>query len=597
MAQKYLSMKNLKFTLNEAVKTDFLASLGFDYSAKSIDMILQAAFDLSKNELHPLFEEMDRKAPELVDGGVKVHPGVKKILEILGKDGWISSYFSKEWGGENMPCVLLHSIAFIFGCANYSASVYSGLTAGAAKLIDSFGSQELKQKFIPNMIQGKWQGTMALTEPEAGTSLGDLETKAVYVKDGVYKITGEKIFISAGDHDCAENIIHLMLARIEGAPKGVKGISLFVVPKLRETLEGNFESNDVSVTQVFHKLGYRGAPITGLSMGDKDNCLGWLVGEENKGLSYMFQMMNGARLEVGMGAASIATAAYYSALEYTKARKQGRSFADPKAQDQVPVIEHLDIKRMLLFQRAVSEGALSLILQCGKYEDLASSGNEEDKDYHLLLELLTPVAKTYSAEMGILSTSLSIQCFGGYGYCEDFPVEQHFRDMRIHTIHEGTTGIQGLDLLGRKVTMKKGKALDLFKKEILKTIESADQNGLNEYSKKLLEALQLVGDTTLKLGEKAMTKGVDAYLENSSLYLEMFGHLTIGWQWLLMGSACMEKLNSGNIKKQDKVFYEGKLSVLKYYFSHELPKINYLASVLISDEYAVINTKTEFFTA
>jgi len=598
MAEKYMSMKNLKFTLHEIAGTEILSMGDSHYKKKSIDMILQAAFDFSKKELHPLFEEMDKNPPEFVDGEVRVHPSVKRILGILGKDGWISAPFSERWGGSNMPSMLLHAINFIFCSANYSASIYSGLTSGAARLIDSFGKEDLKLKFIADMLSGRWQGTMALTEPEAGTSLGDLSTEAEPIGNGEYKIRGEKIFISAGDHDCVENIVHLMLARIKGAPEGVKGISLFAVPKLRKNQNDQLESNDINVTQIFHKMGYRGAPITGLSIGEKNDCKGWLIGEENKGLSYMFQMMNGARLEVGMGAAAISTAAYYSALEYSKARKQGRSISGEKSPSQISIIEHSDVKRMLLFQRAVSEGALSLVLQCGRYEDILHLLDDDKKeDYHLLLEFLTPIAKSYSAEMGILSTSMSIQCFGGYGYCEDFPVEQHFRDMRIHAIHEGTTGIQAMDLLGRKVVVKNGKALKLFGKEIKKTVDSANTIGLDKYGDQLLNAMKILTDTTISLGELAMTMGVDGYLENATLYLEMAGYVVIGWQWLKMGIKAMENLGSEKIKKSDIGFYQGKVSVMKYFFSHELSKTGYLSSVLTDREHSVLNTKKEFFTA
>ncbi|MGM0419104.1 MAG: acyl-CoA dehydrogenase [Thermodesulfobacteriota bacterium] len=598
MAAKFMSMRNLKFTLYDVAGIENLKNRAKGgYDEKSVNMILSAASDFAEKELHPLFEEMDRNSPELENQSVKVHPGVKRILEILGNDGWIAAPFSEKWGGENMPSSILHALSFIFCSANYSASVYSGLTTGAAKLIDSFGSEELKDKFIPPMLDGKWQGTMALTEPEAGTSLGDLSTAAYPMENGEYKIKGEKIFISAGDHDCVENIVHLMLARVDGAPEGVKGISLFAVPKFRINKDNEFEKNDVNVTQVFHKMGYRGAPITGLSMGEKDDCRGWLIGEENKGLKYMFQMMNGARLEVGTGAAAIAGAAFHAALDYSKGRKQGRKVSAGKSKEQIPIIEHDDVKRMLLFQRVVSEGGLCLILQCGKYEDMIEEASDEDKEnYHLLLELLTPVAKSYSAEMGIQSTSLSIQCFGGYGYCEDFPVEQHFRDMRIHSIHEGTTGIQGMDLLGRKVVMKNGKALTLFSEEVSKTSEAARKSGLEKYADELENQLKTIVSTTQFLGETAMTEGAEAFLENSTLYLEMFGHFACAWQWLKMGVTALEKLNSGSVKKNDKMFYEGKLSVLKYCFSHELPKAGFLAQVITNRENAVLNTSTENFT-
>jgi len=582
MADKFMSMKNLNFTLYS--RTGKYSSKNFEYlkdhTPKTIDMVFKAAFDLGKKVMHPMFEEMDRCPPEFKNGKVRVHKGVRQMLETLGKDGWISANFPGEWKGDDMPASLVHCIYFIFAAANYSASAFSGLTMGAANLILSFGTSKLQNIYLPPMLAGKWQGTMALTEPEAGSSLGDLCCEALSIGKGQYKITGEKIFISAGDHDGVDNVIHLMLARVKDAPAGVKGISLFLVPQLRPDPWGNLVENDVSVTQVFHKLGYKGAPIVGLRMGEKDNCTGYLVGEENKGLSYMFQMMNGARLEVGMGATGIATAAYHSALEYCKTRCQGRKISGSKDSIPVPIIQHPDVKRMLLFQRAVSEGALALILQCGMYEDIIAT-DPSQTDCHLLLELLTPIAKTYPSEMGILSTSLAIQCFGGYGYCDDFPVEQHFRDMRIHTIHEGTTGIQGMDLLGRKVVAQNGRALILLKKEILQTVEEARQFvGLEDMTDELLLNVEHLEHVTMKIAAMGKNKGMDAYLANATLYLEMFSIIVIAWQWLAMAHAASEKLEQKKKKKADQLFYEGKIHVATYFYSHELVKVKSISMTL-----------------
>ncbi len=600
MAEQFLNIKNLKFTLHDVVGAGDLSREKYfsGHTRKTIDMVLDAAHDFAKKELHPIFEEMDRNQPELKDGKVCVHPKVREIMTTLGKDGWIAAGFSEEWGGENMPDSIIHACNYIFASANYSGSVYAGLSMGAAKLIDSFGDASLKENFIPKLLSGDWQGTMALTEPEAGTSLSDMTTEATPDGDGTYRIKGQKIFISAGDHDGVDNVVHLMLARIKDAPKGVRGISLFVVPKFRTDVSGSLVFNDVNVTQVFHKLGYRGAPITELSMGDKNDCHGYLVGEANMGLKYMFQMMNGARLEVGMGAAAIATAAYHSALNYTKARKQGRNVTDKGSASPIPIIEHADVKRMLLFQRAVSEGSLSLILQCSYYEDLVEALPEGEKeDYHLLLELLTPVAKTYPAEMGILSTSQSIQCFGGYGYCEDFPVEQHFRDMRIHTIHEGTTGIQGMDLLGRKVVMNNGKVLELLGRKIGETILTAKKvSELESMADELGHATSLIEKTTQKLGAVAMEKGPVAFLADATLYLEMFGHVVIGWQWLKQAVVAMEKLTDDKIKKSDKAFYEGKLHVCQYFFRYEMPKAVSLSGIISQGTATALTANTEHFS-
>lgn len=600
MAEQFLNIKNLKFTLHDVIgaedKTREAAFAG--QTQKTIDMILDAAHDFAKKELHPIFEEMDRNPPELRDGKVRVHPKVKNIMRTLGKDGWIAASFSEEWAGENMPASIIHACSYIFAAANYSGSVYAGLSMGAAKLIDTFADIALKQDYIPKLLSGEWQGTMALTEPEAGTSLSDMTTEARPENDGSYRIKGQKIFISAGDHDGVDNVIHLMLGRIAGAPLGVRGISLFVVPKFRKDVSGSLVFNDVNVTQVFHKLGYRGAPITELSMGDKDDCHGYLVGEANMGLKYMFQMMNGARLEVGMGAAAIATAAYYAALNYTKARKQGRRITDKGSAKPVAIIEHADVKRMLLFQRAVSEGSLSLILQCSYYEDLvATLPKEESEEYHLLLELLTPVAKTYPAEMGILSTSQSIQCFGGYGYCEDFPVEQHFRDMRIHTIHEGTTGIQGMDLLGRKVVMNNGEVLALLGGKIGETISSAKKSSeLTDMALALENALTIIASTTEKLGVVAMEKGAEAFLADATLYLEMFGHVVIGWQWLKQAVVAVEKLGAEKVKKTDKAFYEGKLHVCQYFYRYELPKAGTLSGIITQGTATALTVEPDHFS-
>jgi alkylation response protein AidB-like acyl-CoA dehydrogenase len=608
MADKFMSMKNLVFTLHSrkgkyrTITPDYLN----DHTPKTIDMVFKAAFDLGKKVLHPMFEEMDRQPPQLTDGRVRVHEGVRPMLNTLGEDGWIAALFPEQWEGENMPSSLLLSINFIFATANYSASVYAGLTMGAAKLILSFGSDGLQNTYLPPMLAGKWQGTMALTEPEAGTSLGDLVTEAVPLENekseageahaGQYKITGEKIFISAGDHDGVDNVVHLMLARIQGAPAGVKGISLFVVPKFRPDAQGNLVDNDVTVTQVFHKLGYRGAPITGLRLGEKDNCIGYLVGEAHRGLSYMFQMMNNARLEVGMGATSIATAAYHSALDYCRARCQGRSVTAAKDSMPVPIIGHADVRRMLLFQRAVAEGSLALILQCGMYEDILAR-DPSQKDCHLLLELLTPVAKTYPAEMGILATSTAIQCFGGYGYCDDFPVEQHFRDMRIHTIHEGTTGIQGMDLLGRKLTMDSGRALVLLKQEMEGAIASAQQHPeLEDMTLGLGKSMALLEKTITGLGAVAMEKGPDAYLADASLFLEMFGILVIGWQWLTMADAALAALEKQGGNKKDTRFYEGKVHVARYFFSYEMPKMAGLAATLENSGQMTLGVPGDCFT-
>ncbi len=364
MATKFVSERNIKFLLYEVFDVESLTKYEYyrEHNRKMFDMVLKAAVKLGQDLLFPIFEEMDRNQPELVNGEVKVHPSVKTIMKEFGEGGWISSRVPFDQDGEQLPSMVADICEFIFAAANYSANAYPGLTFGASHLIESFGDKNLYATYVPRMRAGDWQGTMALTEPEAGSSLADITTIAEPTAEGYYHIKGQKIFISAGDHDAVENVVHLMLAKIEGAPAGVKGISLFLVPKKRIDDNGNLVSNDVVASGVYHKLGYRGCPIVQLSIGDKNDCRGWLVGEPHNGLRYMFQMMNEARIGVGMGAAAMATAAYYASLDYSKSRLQGRKLSqkDPNLPP-VAIIEHADVKRMLLFQRAVIEGAQSLL--------------------------------------------------------------------------------------------------------------------------------------------------------------------------------------------------------------------------------------------
>ncbi|MCK9264968.1 MAG: acyl-CoA dehydrogenase family protein, partial [Deltaproteobacteria bacterium] len=346
-----IDVRNLKFMLYEIFDVESLLKYQrySDHSKEVFDMILDTALKIGTNLLRPVLEEMDKIPPQFVDGKVKVHPSVKNIMKEYGEGGWISAVASMELGGQQLPQVINVIPNFIFAAANYSASVYMTLTAEAAHLIGSFGTEELKEAYIPNMFSGQWQGTMALTEPQAGTSLADIATTAEPVDGGCYKIYGQKIFISGSEHDGVENVVNLLLARIKGAPDGIKGISLFVVPNKRLDANGNLVSNDVSVTGTYHKLGYRGCPINQLSFGEEGDCRGYLIGEPNKGVAHMFQMMNAQRLLIGLGAAAIASAAYHASLEYAKERPQGRAIGekDPRA-PQVPIIEHADVKRMLL---------------------------------------------------------------------------------------------------------------------------------------------------------------------------------------------------------------------------------------------------------
>jgi len=599
MAEKFYSERDLAFHLYEVNDLTSLTqyALFSDHSRETFDMVLETAKNIASDHMHPFFTEMDRQPPQYVNGEIKVHPSVKNYMKISGEGGWINAPFPYEHGGQQIPITINSAAQFIFSAANYSLSVYPHLTTGAAHLVLSFGTQELKETYVPRMLTGEWQGTMALTEPEAGSSLSDVVTSAQPTDSGYYLISGQKTFISAGDCDSADNIVHLMLARVKGAPAGVKGLSLFVVPKFRATANGGLESNDVACAGCYHKMGYRGSPIAQLSMGENGDCRGWLLGSENKGLAYMFQMMNEARIGVGIGAVAIATAAYYASLEYAKERLQGRNVLEKDPlKPQMPIIGHADVRRMLLNQKVICEGGLALAIYAGKLVDLSHVTEGEEKERNeLLLEILTPVVKTYPSEMGILSTSLGLQCLGGYGYCDDFPLEQHMRDMRIHPIHEGTTGIQGMDLLGRKATMKKGRALMIYSEEVEKAINKASSvERLRQRSVELKEALDLLKSVTMHLMGIAMKGNIDHFLSDATLYLEFFGHVTVAWQWILQGITAAEAL-AKNPSAPDRDYYEGKLLAADFFFEYELPKTLGLAKRLKSGNTVTLDVKQDNF--
>lgn len=598
MASKYVSLQNLKFTLNRVHQAHEMSHYEYfkDYDEDAINMMIDAAKQFSDTYLFPFYEDMDRNEPELEDGVVKVHHSVKPLLEAMAEGGYIGAGAPAEYGGMQMPSALSVALGFIMSAANNGAMGFSGLTAGAANLILTFAKEEYKEKYIPNMFAGKWQGTMVLTEPQAGSSLSDITTTAKPIGDGKYRLTGQKIFISGGDYDAVENIIHLVLARVEGAPKGTKGISLFIVPKYRIEENGDFTFNDVTPAGIYHKLGQKGTPAMHLMFGENDDCEGYLVGEENKGLSYMFQLMNEARILVGLGGCAIASAAYYASLEYANERPQGRRLNDKDPdQPQTLIVNHPDVKRMLLLQKSIVEGGFSLVAECAKYWDYTRvlEGEEKEK-YELLLEILTPVVKTYPSEMGIVSVSNGLQVLGGSGFCKDFPLENYYRDIRIYPLYEGTTGIQSMDLLGRKVTMKQGKAVKYLFAEVNKDIEAAKTYPeLSKYVKILEEKLQVLQSVTMKLIGIAMKGNIELFLSDANLYMDFFGTIAVAWQWLKQATTAKQILLTENPQGEDLKFYESKIHTMKFFFAYEVPKTLGLAQRLMDDEVLTIATERE----
>lgn len=602
MGNTYVDLNTLKYLLysvhdlNSVLKNSRFA----DYDSASVDLFINATKDFADKELFPFFKEMDENPAHFKDGKIVVHPQVREYMKKGGQMGLISALFDYDIGGLQMPSMVVTAAAYIQETANNHLPGYIGLTLGAAELIIHFGSEELKESYVPKMLIGDWGGTMCLTEPQAGSSLSDIVTTAV--PDGNhYTISGQKIFISGGDYEGAENIVHLVLARIKGAPLGTKGISLFVVPKNRLNNEGSLVSNDVNTLADFEKMGQKGYCTTHLSFGDKKDCKGWLVGEANQGLKYMFLMMNGARIGVGRGAAAITMAAYQTSLAYAKERPQGRALSSTGKKDasakQTLIINHPDVKRMLLLQKVVVEGGLSLILLACKYQDLSLTHPEESErtKYMYLLEVLTPIAKTYPSEMGAIAVSNGLQVLGGYGFCTDFILQQYYRDIRIFSIYEGTTGIQSLDLLGRKVTMDHGKALELLSIEIMISIKAAKETaGLTEYAKSLEVNLGLVKKVLAFLLPFAQQGDYKRYLSDASVFMEFMGNIIIGWLWLDMARQAKIDLLSKEITYKEE-FYLSKIHAMKFYYKYELPKTKYLADVLMNKEVLTVDMETSLF--
>ncbi|MGB2125259.1 MAG: acyl-CoA dehydrogenase [Flavobacteriaceae bacterium] len=601
MATKYVDLPTVKFLMNQVqdLNTVLTKERYQDHDSESVDLFLDSVKQFADKELFPYFKEMDEKPAYHKDGTVHVHPQVEKMMVEGGALGLISAPFDYEDGGLQIPLLVHTAAGYILDAANNHLPGYSGLTSGAAELIIAFGSDVLKEKFTPKMLTGEWGGTMCLTEPQAGSSLSDIVTKATPTDQGHYKISGQKIFISGGDHQYADNIVHLLLARIEGAPAGTKGISLFVVPKFRPDSDGNLHSNDVTTVADFQKMGQRGYCTTHLGFGDKDDCQGYLVGEANKGLHYMFLMMNGARIAVGRTASAIASGAYYASLEYANERPQGRKLSSDGTknlnQKQSLIVEHPDVRRMLLLQKAMVEGSMNLVFRAARYHDLehtATDKNEKHK-YHNLLEMIIPVVKTYPSEAGIYSINNGLQVLGGYGFCTDYILQQYYRDIRICAIYEGTTGIQSQDLLGRKMMLNNGEGAQLLMAEINETLEAALQTpGLENWAKQLGEQLQQTQQVLEYLVPFAMKGDYERFLADASIFMEFFSLIIIGWSWLEIGVASKRALITGDTSNEAN-FYESKLEALEYFFVYELPKTKGHAEILMHPSSVTIKKEKE----
>ncbi len=571
------SRRDIRFLLDEWLEVGRLAERD-RFAGQSPDdwtQVLDLAEQVATENFAPHNRKADANEPTMNDRGeVVLIPEIGEALGVFRETGLLAASMDPEVGGMGLPYVITAAAFSWLHAANVGTAAYPMLTAGAANLLIATGSGEQIETWVGPMLEGRFHGTMCLSETQAGSSLADITTRAVPQGDGSYRLSGSKMWISAGDHELGENIVHMVLAKTPDAPPGTRGISLFIVPRFLLDGDGRpGERNDVSLAGINHKMGFRGTVNTVLAFGGGDHrpggeagAVGYLVGEENRGLAGMFHMMNEARIGVGVGAGAIGYTAYLKSVRYARERPQGRPFSDGRDQTtpQVPIIEHPDVKRMLLAQKSYVEGALGLSLYCATLVDEQNSAaNDADRQQAgLLLEILTPIAKSWPSQWCLEANSLAIQIHGGYGYSREYDVEQHYRDNRLNAIHEGTHGIQAMDLLGRKVTMKGGAAFGALYELLAATVERAREAGgeAAELGERLSASLnRLAGVTGLLWADR----DPGTALANATLYLEAAGHIVIAWVWLEQFLAAIG---------EDHDFYEGKRQAARFFYRFELPK-------------------------
>lgn len=599
MAQVLADRREMEFVLHEQFEVGRLSEHKrfSEFNRKTLDMVLAEARTLAVKEILPTLKIGDQTGCRYENGQVTVPPEFKRAWKQLALGGWFAPCQNPDWGGQGMPHAL-HVMAqnYLIG-ANMALLMVAGLNQGAGRIIEQFGSDEQKKCYLENIYTGQWSGTMALTESECGSNLGDLSTSAVKNEDGTFSLTGNKIFISGGDQDMTENIIHLVLARIAGAPEGSRGISLFVVPKFQVNADGSLgERNDIVCTGIEEKMGLHGSPTCSMALGGRGKCIGTLVGEENKGLSMMFVMMNEARLMVGAQALSCASSAYLYALDYARQRVQGPPLSG-KDRSSVAIINHPDVRRMLLTMKCHTEGMRSLLCYIAHLEDQkkVSEDSREKERYQNLIEILTPVGKGYVTDRAVEVCNLAIQVFGGYGYTSEFPVEQLLRDVRITTIYEGTNGIQAMDLLGRKLQMKNmGLFFDLIN-EIKTTLAEAQMiNSLSALAGKVETAVNMLCQVAEKMDESVRGEAVLRAYAFANPFLEATGDVIMAWMLLWRAAIAEKKLEKG-VEGKEADFYKGQLNSAEFFISGFLPvTMGKMASIMDLCSAAINISDTSF---
>jgi len=619
MGNLLVNTRDQKFILYEQIGIEklFESERYGDYSKEVVDMMISEAEKMAVEDVLPTYDAGDKEGCTFKDGKVSAPKSFRALYKKFCEAGWISAPQDPEAGGQNMPILLWTACAEFFDAANFAFMMYPGLTWGAAGLIEKYGTEEQKNKYMLKMFSGEWCGTMCLTEANAGSDVGATRATARRLPDGRFSITGTKMFISSGDHDLTENIVHAVLARIEGDPPGTGGISIFVVPKYKVNGDGSMgESNDVVTGNIEHKMGIKGSATCTLNFGENGNCIGELLGEERKGMRIMFQMMNEARLEIGMQGLGHSTAAYEHALQYAKERIQSRpiwEMTNPSAPS-VPIIQHPDVRRMLLWMKSYVEGirAMNYFIAFAIDMERIAETEEEKKKWEGFVELLTPVCKAFSSDMAVEICSLGIDVYGGYGYISEYPMEQYMRDAKIACLYEGTNGIQALDLVGRKLAQNKGmNAMNLFS-EIGNTCQKAKKvEELKASAAGLEDAYTSVAGLTMQFGEWAKSAGMIIPILNARPYLMILGDLVVGWQ-LIQGAeiaygklqAIYEKAGAEDSKagqraegrkNPEAAFYQGKIAAARYFAANILPTIKARCQAIQSGDKTPIEMLEESF--
>jgi alkylation response protein AidB-like acyl-CoA dehydrogenase len=613
VASKILSRRDLDFLVHEWLDAASLTQREryADHSRETFDAAIDTCEKIATDHFYPINRLLDLNEPSFDGERVHTPAELKAALKVFCDAGLIAAGQDYELGGMQLPCLVEKACFAWFKGASVAASGYPFLTIANANLLLSHGTPAQIERWVPPMMAGRYFGTMCLSEPQAGSSLSDIRTRAELQADGSYRLFGNKMWISGGEQDLTENIVHLVLAKIPGPDgklvPGVKGISLFLVPKVLVNDDGSLgERNDVVLAGLNHKMGYRGTTNTLLNFGEGKfrpggaaGAVGWLVGERGKGLACMFHMMNEARVGVGLGATMLGYTGYLHALDYARSRPQGRppQGKDPSA-PQVPIVEHADVRRMLLAQKAWVEGALALNLFCARLidDERTHPDASERGRAHALLELLTPICKSWPSQWCLEANSLAIQVHGGYGYTRDYPVEQHYRDNRLNPIHEGTHGIQGLDLLGRKVRLNDGALLNGFTKRVAETVAQSARAG-DEWlaaGHRISEIGERIGATVTRLYGAS---DLDLTLANASVFLEAFGHWVIGWIWLEQALCAQAALAAGgdSLPEAERNFYLGKLQAARWFVRWELPRVAPMLDLLDSLDATTLEMRDEWF--